>query len=70
MVIGHSKMRARRNGFLILRPDVMWLLSCHFPSHLDILAAVMDCPGQKVPMRREIKGGEGENHNHAQNWDR
>lgn len=67
MVIGHSKMRASRKGLLILRPDVMWLLSCHFPSHLDTLAAVMDCPGQKVLIRREIKGREGKNHDRAQN---
>lgn len=54
MIIGDWKMRASRKGLLSLRPDVMWLLICHFPSHLDILAAVMDCPAQKTPTRRVI----------------
>lgn len=66
MIIGDCKMRASRKGLLILRPDVMWLLICHFPSHLDILAAVMDCPGQKVPMGRVINGRESEYRDCAQ----
>lgn len=59
-------MRPSRKGLLILRPDVMWLLICHFPSHVDIWAAVMNCPGEKVPMRRVIKDKEGEYRDRAQ----